>query len=145
MPETCQADPDEGGTRGQAVALPIGGIAELTGLTIRAIRLYEEKGLLKPARDRNGMRWFDGPTLRRLVFVAQAREAGFTLAEIKVLAEGASGDSCASMSACETLMTRRFEALQVQRSALLRCCDLLPKLNVGGSIPPGRSIRPFRA
>lgn len=112
-------------TRGQPVALPIGHVAELTGLTIRAIRLYEEKGLLKPARDRNGMRWFDTATTSKIVFIAQAREAGFSLAQIKVLIECLGGSASASRSACERLVSRRLRALEAQRSALLRCCETL--------------------
>lgn len=111
--------------RSRIVALPIGQIAELTGLTVRAIRLYEEKGLLKPARDRNGMRWFDTATTSKIVFIAQAREAGFSLAEIKVLAERLRGSSTASSSAGEGLVRRRLKELEAQRNALLRCCEVL--------------------
>jgi DNA-binding transcriptional MerR regulator len=112
-------------TRGEPVALPIGHIAELSGLTIRAIRLYEERGLLKPARDRNGMRWFDAAATSKIVFIAQAREAGFSLADIKALAEGMGGPASASRSVCEGLVDRRLQALEAQRNALLRCCEAL--------------------
>jgi len=111
--------------RGQPVALPIGHIAELTGLTIRAIRLYEEKGLLKPARDRNGMRWFDAATTSKIVFIALAREAGFSLAQIKILVERLDGSASASRSACERLISYRLQALETQRSAILRCWETL--------------------
>jgi len=38
--------------------LPIGDIADRTGLAVSAIRYYEEEGLIKPQRNRGGQRRF---------------------------------------------------------------------------------------
>ena len=59
------------------------------GLTARAIRYYEEIGLLKPAARTDGAyRLFDGDDVERLRFIKGLRDdAGFSLAEIATLLE----------------------------------------------------------
>ncbi len=60
-----------------------------TGLTPRAIRYYEELGLLEPAaRSEGAYRLYDGEDLERLRFIRGLRDdAGFSLAEISQLLE----------------------------------------------------------
>ncbi len=56
--------------------------AEATGLTSKAIRYYEEMGLITPAmRKDNGYRDYNDTHLRELLFISQSRELGFTLKE----------------------------------------------------------------
>ena len=64
-------------------------VAEETGLTPRAIRYYEEIGLLEPAARSDGAyRLYDAEDLARLRFIKGLREdAGFSLAEIRQLLE----------------------------------------------------------
>ena len=64
-------------------------MAEETGLTARAIRYYEEMGLLAPAaRSGGAYRLYDGDDLERLRFIRGLRDdAGFSLAEIRQLLE----------------------------------------------------------
>jgi DNA-binding transcriptional MerR regulator len=59
-------------------------VAEEVGLTARAVRYYEELGLLKPAaRSEGSYRLFDEDDLERLRFIRGLRDdAGFSLAEI---------------------------------------------------------------
>lgn len=63
--------------------LPIGWIAERTGLSVSAIRFYEEQGLVHPGRDRGGRRVFERADVRRLSFMLIAQRLGFGLAEIR--------------------------------------------------------------
>jgi DNA-binding transcriptional MerR regulator len=60
-----------------------------TGLTPRAIRYYEELGLLAPAaRSEGAYRLFDDEDLERLRVIRGLRDdAGFSLAEIRLLLE----------------------------------------------------------
>ncbi len=60
-----------------------------TGLTTRAIRYYEEVGLLEPAaRSEGAYRLFDESDLERLRFIKELRDgAGFSLAHIGQLLE----------------------------------------------------------
>jgi len=63
--------------------LPIGDIADRTGLAVSAIRYYEEEGLIKPQRNRGGQRRFQRSDIRRLSFVLIAQQLGFTIAQIR--------------------------------------------------------------
>jgi DNA-binding transcriptional MerR regulator len=61
-------------------------VASDTGLTPRAIRYYEEQGLLAPGRSEGAYRLYDGEDLDRLHFIRGLRDdAGFSLAEIRQL------------------------------------------------------------
>ena len=64
-------------------------VAAETGLTTRAIRYYEEQGLLEPAARSDGAyRLFDASDLERLRFIKELRDdAGFSLAQIGQLLE----------------------------------------------------------
>jgi MerR family transcriptional regulator, repressor of the yfmOP operon len=64
-------------------------VAAEVGLTARAIRYYEEVGLLKPAgRSEGAYRLYDADDLERLRFIRGLRDdAGFSLAEIGQLLE----------------------------------------------------------
>ena len=69
--------------------LRIQDVAGETGLTTRAIRYYEEIGLLEPAaRSEGAYRLFDASDLERLRFIRELRDdAGFSLAQIGQLLE----------------------------------------------------------
>ena len=59
------------------------------GTTPRALRFYEDKGLLSPHRQ-GAARLYGGAERERLVLVIKAKRLGFTLAEIRqMLAEPA--------------------------------------------------------
>lgn len=62
--------------------LTIGELADRTGLSVSAIRFYEEKGLVHPGRNASGQRRFLRADIRRLSFVLVAQEFGFSIAEI---------------------------------------------------------------
>lgn len=66
--------------------LTIGKIARSAGLAIETVRYYEREGLLeKPARTAAGYRNYRPDVVERLRFIRQAKELGFSLAEIKEL------------------------------------------------------------
>ena len=64
-------------------------VAAETGLTTRAIRYYEEIGLLEPAaRSEGDYRLYDASDLDRLQFIRSLRDdAGFSLAQVGKLLE----------------------------------------------------------
>ena len=65
-------------------ALKIGELARQIGVTRKAIRLYEEKGVLPRAtRGDNGYRLYGPEAVGALTFVKQAAGLGLTLAEIR--------------------------------------------------------------
>jgi DNA-binding transcriptional MerR regulator len=72
-----------------AKLLRIQEVAAETGLTTRAIRYYEELGLLEPAARSDGAyRLYDESDLERLRFIRSLRDdAGFSLAQVGQLLE----------------------------------------------------------
>jgi len=62
--------------------LPIGYLAERTGLSVSAIRFYEEKGLITPHRNAGGHRRYMRSDIRRLSFVMIAQQLGFSIEDI---------------------------------------------------------------
>lgn len=67
--------------------LKIGEVADLSGLSVKTIRYYEDLGLLAPTveRSRNGYRLFQLQVLNRLAFIKRAQSLGLSLQEIKPL------------------------------------------------------------
>ena len=76
-------------SNGRARLLRIQEAAAETGLTARAIRYYEDLGLLAPAARSDGAyRLYDADDLERLRFIRGLRDdAGFSLADIGLLLE----------------------------------------------------------
>lgn len=89
--------------------LGMGDAMKLFGMTARALRFYEEKGLVHARRDRLNARYFDGPARQRLAWIAKLRGAGVSLPDIcEVLdAEDKQGRGCEC--ALDTVMRRRAE------------------------------------
>lgn len=69
---------------GTDVAMRIGELAEATGTTTKALRFYEETGLL-PSPERTGAGYRNYPTeiISRLAFIRRSQSAGLTLAQIR--------------------------------------------------------------
>lgn len=63
--------------------LPIGQLAERTGLSVSAIRFYEARGLVSALRNRGGQRRFLRSDIRRLSFIRIAQQLGLTIEEIQ--------------------------------------------------------------
>jgi len=62
----------------------ISDMAKKTGLTSKAIRFYEEKGLVTPPqRSDNGYRSYTDKHLEELTLLRQARQVGFNLDECR--------------------------------------------------------------
>ena len=69
-----------------AAELKIGELARATGTTQRALRLYEELGLLVPGtRTAGGFRVYGTESIERVTWIGKLQELGFTLHEIKEL------------------------------------------------------------
>ena len=63
--------------------LTIGELARRTGLSVPAIRYYEERGLVEPLRTAGNQRRFLRGDIRRLSFVLIAQGLGLSLGEIE--------------------------------------------------------------
>jgi MerR family redox-sensitive transcriptional activator SoxR len=64
--------------------LPIGVLAQRTGLAVSAIRFYEEKGLITALRTSGNQRRFLRSDIRRLSFILIAQKLGLGLVEIEI-------------------------------------------------------------
>jgi MerR family transcriptional regulator, copper efflux regulator len=112
------------------------GVAEVgrrTGLSRKALRHYEELGLVSPAtRTHAGYRLYDGEALRRIELVNRAKVLGLRLSEAKEflhVAEGCCGDhhpELAMLVANKLDETeRRIAELQSLRGTLTAVLDRL--------------------
>jgi MerR family redox-sensitive transcriptional activator SoxR len=63
--------------------LSIGDLAGRTGLAVSAIRFYETKNLVTPARNTGGQRRYLRSDIRRLSFVQIAQQLGFSIEDIR--------------------------------------------------------------
>ena len=64
--------------------LRVGELAKCTGKTVRAVHLYEELGLVRPAmRSEGGFRLYHPDAVARIDWVVKLQAIGFTLAEIQ--------------------------------------------------------------
>ncbi|HVT04708.1 MAG TPA: MerR family transcriptional regulator, partial [Thermoanaerobaculia bacterium] len=71
----------------------IGELARLAGLATSTVRYYEEIGLLPRAARASGRRVYGYETVNRLTVIAFAKQAGFTLAEVRQLLDGSASES----------------------------------------------------
>ena len=80
----------------------IGELAARAGVTAKALRFYEQVGVLpEPARTSAGYRDYDSGALARLGFVKAAQAAGLTLAEIRqvIAVRDSEGPPCVHVAA----------------------------------------------
>ncbi len=64
-------------------AMTIGTLAKQTTVGIETIRYYERRGLLEPVERReSGYRIYDENSAKKLLFIKNAQQLGFTLEEI---------------------------------------------------------------
>ncbi|AZF12527.1 Transcriptional regulator, MerR family [Pseudomonas sp. R2-37-08W] len=62
--------------------MKIGEVAAHMGVSVDALRFYEEKGLIKPLRAANGYRFYPEQTLQLVGYIKLAQQLGFSLREI---------------------------------------------------------------
>lgn len=93
-----------------AESLDIAEVVRLTGLTARALRFYEERGLVAPLRSGSGRRHYGPAELERLHQVMAMKRAGLTLGQIHKLDAGRTIDLRRVVAAqLDTLDERRRE------------------------------------
>jgi MerR family mercuric resistance operon transcriptional regulator len=68
--------------------LTIGELAKRAGVGVETIRFYEREGLIaEPKRRASGYRQYPADAVRRVRFIRNAKELGFTLREIQEILE----------------------------------------------------------
>jgi len=76
------AQPSEDGNPSSAKAFTIGELSREFGVTLRALRFYENKGLISPHRDGLSRLYSEGDR-NRLALILKGKKLGFTLGEIR--------------------------------------------------------------
>jgi DNA-binding transcriptional MerR regulator len=96
-------------------AYTIGELCRQFGTTNRALRFYEEQGLLTPTR-RDTARIYSQKDKARLQLILRGRRVGLTLAEIRDILDiyEEEGEAAQSAEALK-IFRRRIEALQIER------------------------------
>ncbi|HEY2985821.1 MAG TPA: MerR family transcriptional regulator [Jatrophihabitantaceae bacterium] len=102
--------------------------ARLAGLTAKAVRFYEARGLIPPvARTSAGHRTYTVDDVRTLRFVRRARELGLGLARIKALLElratGGRPDTLAVLEAHLAGLASEIAVLDARRAEVSTLLD----------------------
>ena len=104
----------------------IGEAAKAAGVTRKAIRVYESKGLLgQPARTASGYRMFAAGDVQVLTFIRRARVMGLRLGDIAELLEA----SRKGQAPCGRLASRLDERIAEVDEAIAELEDLRRSLN----------------
>jgi DNA-binding transcriptional MerR regulator len=106
--------------------LTIGEVSRLYGVTLRALRFYEQRGLLRPIR-RGGARLYDSAQKLRLQMILKGKHLGFTLTEITDLlaTEGGRENKTAEFTLDEKMVLSQLRHLEERRSDLDRAIEEL--------------------
>src|SRR5437868_11508236 len=108
----------EEGTSGERTVFTIGELARDFGVTLRALRFYENKGLLSPQRD--GLnRLYSQSDRNRLALILKGKKLGFTLGEIRqmIAVEEGTADS-KNLALSREKCVEQIALLQKQKAEL---------------------------
>ena len=111
----------------------IGKLALRVEVSADTVRYYEKEGLLAPAKKTDaGYRLYDADAVRRLRFIRQAQQCGFSLAEIRELLTLKSRDAACCKDVRGVAINKKLQlehkirALQAMSQALtelIAVCD----------------------
>jgi DNA-binding transcriptional MerR regulator len=99
--------------------LDIAEVVRRTGLSARALRFYEARGLLKPLRTASGRRLYGPGQLEQLNRIVALKKAGLTLAQIQRLSGSRPLDLAALVAAQLVTIEARSAELAEARALLL--------------------------
>lgn len=97
--------------------LTIGDMARRYGLTLRALRFYEDRGLVKPLRH-GTTRFYDEATCRRIEIILRGKHLGYTLASIAAMLARGDGGPDTDLGADAGEVAAQIERLERKRKEL---------------------------
>jgi DNA-binding transcriptional MerR regulator len=103
--------------------MQVGDLAEETGKTVRAIHLYEEMELLKPAgRSKGRYRLYGPEALVRIRWIGKLQDLGFSLTDIKAIVKDVEREGRASSAPSAMVRVREVykEKLAATRAQIDR-------------------------
>jgi MerR family redox-sensitive transcriptional activator SoxR len=110
--------------------LEIGEVARRAGLRPSAVRYYEERGLIEPVGRSGGRRFYGEEAVERLVLITFAKDAGFSLDEIRTLLTGFPDDTPAGVRWSQLaaaklaeldVMAQRIDTMRTALRGISRC------------------------
>jgi MerR family redox-sensitive transcriptional activator SoxR len=107
------------------LGLTIGELARRTGLSVSAIRFYEQRGLVRALRTAGNQRRFHRADIRRLSFAVIVQKLGFTLAEIEAALSALPQGRAPTKADWAAMAERIRESLEARILVLERTRDLL--------------------
>lgn len=97
--------------------ISIGELAREAGVTLRALRFYQSKGLLAPQRDGNS-RLFSGEDRARLALIQQGKRLGFTLCEIRAMLGARARSGATKLPISRQKCVEQIKLLEDQQRAI---------------------------
>lgn len=101
--------------------LAIGDLSTATGVTVSALRHYDELGVITPTERVGGKRRFSSDTVGRVNFVKRAQQFGFSLNEIRDILDDTSGQA-------HRLAADKIDTLRAQQVELATMIDILEQM-----------------
>src|SRR5690348_16134551 len=99
--------------------LTIGRLADYAGVTIKAVRVYHDKGLLpEPSRDSSGYRRYGAEHAVQLMKIRTLADAGVPLARIRELLTAAPDEFAAAVEELDRGLRTRAEEIRRTRERL---------------------------
>ncbi len=122
------AEPTEGGQSGDKTAFTIGELSREFGVTLRALRFYENKGLISPHRE--GLsRLYSAGDRTRLALILKGKKLGFTLGEIRQMIAAEEGDADAkTLGLSREKCLEQIELLTKQKAEIEEGLNELSKI-----------------
>jgi effector-binding domain-containing protein len=119
----------------------IGEFSKLSFVTVQALRLYDEIGLLKPVKidQFTGYRYYSADQLLRINYIVSLKQLGLSLEEIAVVLN----DNIDQQRIKQILMLRRSDLrsrMHEEQSKLVRVEKLLKRLEEQGQMPKHQTI-----
>ncbi|HHL42647.1 MAG TPA: redox-sensitive transcriptional activator SoxR [Hellea balneolensis] len=106
----------------------IGRVAARTGVSVSAIRFYEDKGLISSHRNSSGHRMFLPSDIRKISLIVIAQNLGFSLAAIKTRLDRLPQDKALTKADWQLMseefrkdIDRRISNLEALRGKLTSC------------------------
>lgn len=109
----------------------IGEIADFFGVSRKAMRLYEKKGIIKPVKTdaANGYRYYSAEQVQQLNALLELKALGFSLDEIKQIMDG----KTAKALLLEMLEKKRQAWLEAMNSAKYKeecLCEIIKNVRI---------------
>ena len=137
------AAPTEGDQSGDnKTAFTIGELSREFGVTLRALRFYENKGLISPHRE--GLsRLYSRGDRTRLALILKGKKLGFTLGEIRQMIAAEEGDADAkSLGLSREKCLEQIELLKKQKAEIEEGLNELSRIyaSLGGKAERDRRV-----